>query len=74
MVSACDAHRAGENAFNQRCLGCHTLSEIEQRLAGRPAADCVRHLEPFLAQHHAPDPAEREAILAWLDARLCRQD
>ena len=72
-VSACDAGRAGESAFNQRCLACHTLSEAGQRLAGRPARDCVEHLARFLALHHAPDPTERGAIVRYLDAQICRQ-
>jgi hypothetical protein len=59
--------------FTEACLTCHTLSEVGQRLAGRAGSQCVQYLERFLPQHHSPETGEREKVVVYLDAQLCRQ-
>ncbi|HWQ37333.1 MAG TPA: hypothetical protein VNM24_01795 [Burkholderiales bacterium] len=71
-AAGCADRRNDPAAFNERCLACHTLSEVGQRLAGRAGRECREHLLRVLARHHAPDRAERTRIVAYLDEQLCR--
>ncbi len=70
LVSGCAANLDGEKRFNERCLVCHTISEVSQRLAGFTPRDREAHLESYLTAHHAPDRAERIAIILYINQKL----
>ncbi len=73
LASGCAAKLDGAKRFNERCLDCHTISEVSQRLAGFTPKDRVAHLERYLTAHHAPDRAERTAIIMYINEQLDKQ-
>lgn len=72
-MSGCAAALDGAKMFNERCLNCHTISEVGRRLAGLTPKDRVEHLERYLIAHHAPDRAERAAIIKYINEQLDKQ-
>jgi mono/diheme cytochrome c family protein len=69
-TSGCAADLNGAKMFNERCLNCHTISEVGQRLAGFTPEDRAKHLERYLTAHHAPDRAECAAIIKYINEQL----
>jgi len=69
----CATDLDGAKIFNELCLNCHTISEVGQRLAGFTPKDGAEHLERHLASHHAPDRAERAAIIRYIVEQTARQ-
>ena len=59
--------QAGKAAFDARCSRCHQMARLQGYLAKRPD-DAARRadLDRFLTRHHASDPADRAAIIAWM--------
>lgn len=56
----------GGEAFKARCAKCHTVRSMRAAVARMPASERAANLERFLADHYAPDPAERKAIAEYL--------
>lgn len=56
----------GAEAFKARCAKCHTARSMRAAVAKMPAAERAAQLDRFLAEHYAPDPAERKAIAEYL--------
>lgn len=57
---------AAEALVQSRCSVCHSSASLRrfvERCAERRGA---AYLDQFLARHHAPEPAVREAIIAYL--------
>ncbi len=74
-LGACAAETAGaegKKLFNKRCGNCHKVGDVGQGLKGLTAEERTRHLDRFLAVHHAPDATERAAIIAYMNERLDR--
>jgi len=56
----------GRKLFSQRCALCHSVRKPVAALRNRLPADREDFLQRFLVSHHAPDPAERKAVIAYL--------
>jgi mono/diheme cytochrome c family protein len=66
IVPAAAAATDGAAAFKQRCSKCHTARSMRAAVAKKPAAERAANLDRFLADHYAPDAAERAAIVDYL--------
>ena len=56
----------GQKLFKERCARCHRVQKVAHALRNRLPADREDFLERFLAGHHAPDPVERKALVAYV--------
>jgi hypothetical protein len=57
----------GAAAWQRQCSDCHaSVARVMRRLPAGSAESRADWLSHFLAGHHAPDPAVRSAIVAWL--------
>jgi mono/diheme cytochrome c family protein len=54
--------------YKERCGSCHTERRLVSRLKAWPENGRAARLDKLLASHHAPDAAERAALVAFLDA------
>jgi mono/diheme cytochrome c family protein len=61
----------GEAAYARLCAECHrNAARVVARYATMYPEDRRLALDGVLKDHHAPDPAARAAIIAWLETRL----
>jgi mono/diheme cytochrome c family protein len=58
----------GAETFKARCAKCHTARSMRAAVAKTPATERAANLDRFLAEHYAPDPAERKLIVEYLVA------
>jgi len=60
---------AGAAAYAEACASCHrTPARFMRRHLDKTPAQRQTHFDEFLTKHHAPAPATRAAIIAWLEA------
>jgi mono/diheme cytochrome c family protein len=68
-ATAQSAAISGETAYAESCAACHrTPARFMRRYTDKAPAQRQAELDKFLVGHHAPDPATRAAIIAWLEA------
>lgn len=61
----------GEAAYNRACAECHrNPARLVARYGQMYPQDRRMALDDLLKGHHAPDPAERARIIAWLETKL----
>jgi mono/diheme cytochrome c family protein len=64
----------GEAAYARACAECHrTPARLVARYGQMYPEDRRMALDDLLKGHHAPDPAERARIIAWLETKLPRR-
>ncbi len=57
----------GSAAYAELCSGCHAnAARIVRRVEGGTDAERGGRLDSFLKEHHAPDDAQRAALIAYL--------
>lgn len=56
----------GTALFKAKCTLCHSQSKVLDGVRKIAEAERPEHLEKFLAGHHVPDAAQREAIVGYL--------
>lgn len=61
----------GEALYARACQECHrNPARLVARFGQMYPADRRMALDDILKTHHAPDPAERAKIIAWLETKL----
>lgn len=70
-AAACTAEEpAGEAVWSNACSGCHAdTAEIREAIPKADDESGRAKLETFLTRHHAPDEADRAAVIDWLIAQ-----
>jgi len=64
----------GQAAYARACADCHrNAARLVARYSQMYPEDRRTALEDLLKTHHAPDPAERARIIAWLETQLPRR-
>lgn len=64
----------GEAAYRDACASCHrTPARVVRRYLDLAPQQRQSELDRFLTGHHAPDEAQRGAIIAWLEANHRRR-
>jgi cytochrome c553 len=65
---------SGEAAYAEACAACHrTPARFMRRFTAMPADQRQAELDRFLTGHHAPDVAQRAAIIGWLEANHAKR-
>lgn len=65
------AAETGEAAYARACAECHrNPARLVARYGPMYPEDRRMALDDLLKGHHAPDPAERARIIAWLETKL----
>lgn len=59
-----NAADSGEAVWTSSCRRCHR--DVAAVVPEGDPQQAALELTAFLTDHHAPDPAEREALVAWL--------
>lgn len=62
------AESDGARAYEKACASCHRIpSRVIRPFVRLPPAERQARLDAFLKTHHAPDDAQRAAIVSWLE-------
>ena len=64
MSAPSNAADSGEAVWTSSCRRCHR--DVAAVVPEGDPQQAALELTAFLTDHHAPDPAEREALVAWL--------
>lgn len=73
LLAAAETHAAdeGEALYARACQECHrNPARLVSRFGLMYPEDRRMALDDLLKTHHAPDPAERARIIAWLETKL----
>lgn len=60
----------GRKLFKKRCGTCHKVTKVGQGLKGFTDEERLKHFDRFLSAHHAPDRAERLAIIDYMNGAM----